>query len=99
MFNVAIVQLNQGPHPLEFGTEVDMTVCFDGGAKGTCIKKSVSITVTRCSDYYVYYLNTVPQPLQRYCATSHKDTGLYHIVLYYGFMPYKRSQKNVSHSL
>ena len=55
-------------HPDEVGVEVEMTACFDGIQGGDCIYKSV-ITVTKCTDFYVYHLVKPPGHNLRYCAT------------------------------
>ena len=63
----------QGTHPVEYGVEVAMTVCFDGGHTGECNYRGKT-TVTRCSidatDFYVYHLETVPVCTLRYCGTT-----------------------------
>ena len=73
-----------GKHPQEYGVETNMTVCFDGGLVGTCNYKA-SITVTRCSNFYVYLLSTPPCYMSdppncalRYCATG---TGKFRVCL------------------
>jgi hypothetical protein len=57
----------QGEHPTELGVAIDMKACFDGVAKGTC-NYNRKITVTRCSDFFVYYLVTTPYNGIRYCS-------------------------------
>ena len=63
----------QGMHPVEYGVEVTMTICFDGGHPGVCNYR-VEATVTRCpngdSGFYVYHLETVPLCTLRYCGAT-----------------------------
>ena len=55
-------------HPTEVGKTVSGMVCFDRA--GDSCHLSRSIQITKCSDYYVYYLKDVGRGYHdRYCGT------------------------------
>ena len=51
-----------GIHPISEGETVSVKACFCGCLYSTTIK------VTKCSDYYVYFLKEVPTCSLRYCT-------------------------------
>ena len=57
-------------HPTEVGVTVDGTVCFDATAwiDDACYYPR-EIQITRCQDFYVYYLRRVDEFSMRYCGT------------------------------
>ena len=60
-----------GSHPERSGEEVEMTVCVDGdrGNEDDCWR-NVSITITKCKGYYVYFLPELDYVGARYCGAN-----------------------------
>eukprot|EP00088_Acartia_fossae_P059504 TRINITY_DN706_c0_g1_i13.p1 TRINITY_DN706_c0_g1~~TRINITY_DN706_c0_g1_i13.p1 ORF type:complete len:342 (-),score=44.38 TRINITY_DN706_c0_g1_i13:286-1278(-) len=54
-------------HPRVPGKTINATVCFDYGSH--CIKP-LSVKVTNCGEFFVYYLPDMPNQGARYCATN-----------------------------
>ena len=60
-----------GSHPERSGEEVERTVCLDWdiGNKHDCWF-NVSITITNCIGYYVYFLPELGYYFGRYCGAN-----------------------------